>query len=851
MIKRSSTVLILTTVILIVLIVAQIKEWQGKEILISGSEKSKSVIVNDLAADIFLDDGASVAIPANVVSASVEVSIMVKTTEPPVSPDQNAFTPVGKIYQIDLGSDSLNGQVMIRIPYDPGLLPDGIDPQEVALAYFDENNQEWNLVGGTVDSVEKKVSIQTSHASDWLAVVVNWDAWIAILKKTLTLNPIDIFYELPFLIQTCPQQGTYSYVDPGLSNQVIQGCIEAENPDHATFRIANLKSFYIEIFPIRGGIRPERQLLRPGQIIAFDVDIGQENSPRVIAAEITQKAGWYTLGEMLLSWLPGGSAVLTRSAKAANCFIAGMAASIHIQDASKALFSSDEVGATRALFKLFNDVNSIKNLLSTAEKCRVDLNKVWTFGGISRIASLFSTSLTGVDLAANAWVAGNIHSEVSFNWGDQVIQAELSSIVYIGPDGNIWITDLGGQPGGAVTERGGFNTPALSPGLDQVAFIHVSGQDIQLGILNLSSKEEKILLETPNPRPALGFYLHDVRQPRWSPDGQWIYFYDNEGSMGTTGVSRINIKTGKVEPVGFFGHFIDISKYHGRVVSTLSGQGVTSLFTSNIDGADSQEIVESIYGIGYLSPRWSPNGSHIAVVRTGIDPDNRGLLLISLDGKEEKSLLSLTPEDSSGLENYTIAWIPDGSGIYFVEDKMIKQLNIRTGKIINLFPGKEPDVQSLEETAASSLNASVESEEYPQVQLINSGTLYLTYNPAVWETGNTHTRPDGVVVEDLLLKQNPNCILEDNLGFGPPSTWGYKEYQKEIGNLLFSVENYYLLSTGYPQLVIYQYHASSILHTNEIRIQVAMAKLPEEYSAKCIESVEEVLLLSGDAIANP
>jgi len=69
------------------------------------------------------------------------------------------------------------------LPYDPDELPADMDPEKLFIAYFDEDVQDWQFVGGDVDTEDHLITVKTDHASRWSIFHWNWDAWIAILDK--------------------------------------------------------------------------------------------------------------------------------------------------------------------------------------------------------------------------------------------------------------------------------------------------------------------------------------------------------------------------------------------------------------------------------------------------------------------------------------------------------------------------------------------------------------------------------------------------------------------------------------------------------------------------------------------
>jgi len=105
-----------------------------------------------------------VDVPAGALAADTSVSITRLDapfhSEPTKTDDAGPVTalPISSVYDFGPAGIRFEKAVTVTLPYDPGMGPDGIDPEKVALAYW--NGQEWMAVRGTVDAQARTVSVE-------------------------------------------------------------------------------------------------------------------------------------------------------------------------------------------------------------------------------------------------------------------------------------------------------------------------------------------------------------------------------------------------------------------------------------------------------------------------------------------------------------------------------------------------------------------------------------------------------------------------------------------------------------------------------------------------------------------
>ena len=124
------------------------------------------------AATVTHDSGARIEIPAGTNIESTTVSVA--EVEPPVS-----FVPVGRVFDFSIvdrdGKEvELQQPVTVTLPYE---LPEGKEHSDVVVLHWNEEESEWEAVGGgAVDEANQTVTVTvtdlSSFGSSWLQSLV-------------------------------------------------------------------------------------------------------------------------------------------------------------------------------------------------------------------------------------------------------------------------------------------------------------------------------------------------------------------------------------------------------------------------------------------------------------------------------------------------------------------------------------------------------------------------------------------------------------------------------------------------------------------------------------------------------
>jgi hypothetical protein len=380
-------------------------------------------------------DNTLVRIPPNSLPQDAQVSI--QTTTADRAPELGTeLVSVGNAQLINLGSDQPKESVTLEIPFDPALLPNDVNPDEVFLSYYDEGTKEWVYAGGQVDTSRNVIVLETNHASWWMPTTWNWQAWIAVLNKTLQVSIVNWIEAAKLLTTSCPQTGNYVQVDSSQARNVVQGCIEQDDVDQPGLRIVNPKSFFFEVQPVSGGNGyPKQTLLAPGEDLKFKTSTS-DPAPLVIEASMTQKSGWYLVVHMVITMLPGANQFGIQGKQVA-CITERLADVHYFADAAEALVvNKDGAAAAESLSRFMLDSDAVRRFITAADDCNFGPASTWSVEGISQIGGAVSTIMSATDYIAN-YLAGNASSRLSFIWSSLKSRDNVIGIRWYDPKDGI------------------------------------------------------------------------------------------------------------------------------------------------------------------------------------------------------------------------------------------------------------------------------------------------------------------------------------------------------------------------------------------------------------------------------
>lgn len=210
---------------------------------------------------------------------------------------------------------------------------------------------------------------------------------------------------------------------------------------------------------------------------------------------------------------------------------------------------------------------------------------------------------------------------------------------------------------GISSSLGRVDSPRWSP--DQSKIAYVSGDGIYIMCADGSSPTLVNELE------PTGMYIS------WSPDGSKIAYSNHTGGgqydiflMDVDGSNVINL-TPSVDEVNGYNvahHAPDISPdgskiaFHSNQSTDATSWNSWDIYVMDINGANHMRLTTD--GLGYLYPRWSPNGQKIAFRSSDYE-----IYTINVDGS---NLSNITNHASTNLQP---VWSPSGNQIAFTSHR--------------------------------------------------------------------------------------------------------------------------------------------------------------------------------------
>ena len=255
----------------------------------------------------------------------------------------------------------------------------------------------------------------------------------------------------------------------------------------------------------------------------------------------------------------------------------------------------------------------------------------------------------------------------------------------------------------------------------------------------------------PVPIPQL-YYTRTVGRAAWSPDGREVVF-----STNMTG--RLNLW--KVSAAG--GWPIQLLQSDDRQFgATWSPDGKWIVFEQDLGGgeifdlfavpSDGGEVINvtNTAEISETSPRWSPDGSVLAI---SYQPKTSSTVDIALLDWKTRKVRKLTNEQTRNREWSNVVWSPDGKTIYADRsnaggtDSDVYSVDVATGKLENLTPHQGDviyDVSSVSPDGRTLLINSNEKGGYQNVALLDIASKKRIWVTDVkWEANAGEFAPDG------------------------------------------------------------------------------------------------------------
>jgi TolB protein len=202
---------------------------------------------------------------------------------------------------------------------------------------------------------------------------------------------------------------------------------------------------------------------------------------------------------------------------------------------------------------------------------------------------------------------------------------------------------------------GGSNQPAWSPDGKRIAFTSTRDGDAEIYVMNVDGSGQKRLTANPS------FDAHPV----WSPDGRQIAFLSSRDgainiyAMNNDGTNaRAVTRLGADQRVGVPVWSTDGS----RMFFTAAVGGKFQIFSVKPDGSELQDVSSRISPGAKSELSLSPDGRWLAFAEEERAPV-KNIHVMRTDGSEVRKLTNSTAE------NYSPRWSPDGRHIAFVTNR--------------------------------------------------------------------------------------------------------------------------------------------------------------------------------------
>ena len=131
----------------------------------------KKVMLDSQAGGIIEADGLKLQIEGGSVDEGTEISLSLLDQDqiPKLDEGMLNITSNQKGYRFGPHGIKFKKKATLEIPYDPALLPEGIDAKEIHTYTFDENIGRWVKVHRvSVDEVRKVIVSETDHFSNYI-----------------------------------------------------------------------------------------------------------------------------------------------------------------------------------------------------------------------------------------------------------------------------------------------------------------------------------------------------------------------------------------------------------------------------------------------------------------------------------------------------------------------------------------------------------------------------------------------------------------------------------------------------------------------------------------------------------
>ncbi|MDH4163103.1 MAG: BamA/TamA family outer membrane protein [Nitrospirota bacterium] len=306
------------------------------------------------------------------------------------------------------------------------------------------------------------------------------------------------------------------------------------------------------------------------------------------------------------------------------------------------------------------------------------------------------------------------------------------------------VRSLGVTPSTRLTNRGFVNTgPAFSPDGSKIAYAVADADEYPaVHVMNADGSNDRAVVENVFPSSTSGASVS------WSPDGNRLYYTKVDLAKNTNYYSDLyvyDLRTKKETRLtkGLRSRDPHPSPDGTRILFVMNSLGRTRLATLDLAktvkcpaGEKDIVLLTPWSSDQYASPRWSPDGSRIAVTvqqAAGF----RDIQVLDAGGAKLADVSHDRALDGAP------AWSPDGTALYFSSDRSgiynIYVYDLLTGKAFRLSnvvngaftPSPSPDGRSLAITSYSSSGFDIHLMQVPDRGEWAEAAVYVDRYPAM------------------------------------------------------------------------------------------------------------------------
>ena len=244
-----------------------------------------------------------------------------------------------------------------------------------------------------------------------------------------------------------------------------------------------------------------------------------------------------------------------------------------------------------------------------------------------------------------------------------------------GPRGQIWIVPISG--GTPVGEPAKIDAP---PGVGELRKLLGWTPDNKIGFSSTSPFSMGLYTVQAAGGKASAVFIGSAWQPRWSPDGQRIFFLDGNRQIAFIPAAggpatMLPIQSETAFFIVGWGAGLGVSPDGSRIVFSGSRKGIAgrNIWTLPITGGTPLQLTAASASFEDQFPCWAPDGKSIAFVR--VQKDDRyilgsrsGVYVVPAEGGEARPVTG----ESDPVNGSSIAWSPDGTMLaYFSRDDQL------------------------------------------------------------------------------------------------------------------------------------------------------------------------------------